>query len=120
MGCFLNPIVTDVVGLRSGCESGKGGKEGIWKEAPSLMLGFPKPTVREGVADGYSSVNFCRCRDSAHHWEEDNVPDRVGTRDQHNQAVHPQTQTAGRRHAMFEGVDKIFVDRMSFLIAGGS
>src|SRR5690242_5944750 len=52
-----------------------------------------------------------------HLWKEKDISYRILIRKQHRQTVDPDTEPGSRRHAVFEGADKIFVQYLCLFVA---
>lgn len=55
-----------------------------------------------------------------HCGEQDHIPDGVGAAEHHGAAVDTEAQAAGRRHAVFQGQDKVLIHHVGLVVAVGA
>src|SRR3954470_3412923 len=55
----------------------------------------------------------------AHGWKQHDFADRAAPAEQHHQAVDPDADPTGRRHAVLEREQEALVERLGLLVAGG-
>jgi hypothetical protein len=86
---------------------------GVWmlRHAQHDKARIVDASLRFGIAD-QSGALF-----GSHLWKENHVANRVLTSDEHGQAVDADADASGRRHAILEGAQKVFVNRHGFIIA---
>ena len=67
----------------------------------------------------FSSFRVCffLCGFRFHSREEDDVADAGGVGHEHEETIKADAEAACRRHAVFEGGEEVFIDRMSFVVA---
>src|SRR5690625_4564251 len=53
----------------------------------------------------------------SHQWEKEDVPDRIRICHHHRKPVNPDSDTSCRRHTVFNGAQKVFINCHGFMIS---
>src|SRR5690625_6668070 len=53
----------------------------------------------------------------SHKWEKEDVPDRIRICHHHRKPVNPDSDTSCRRHTVFNGAQKVFINCHGFMIS---
>ncbi len=77
----------------------------------------PPATATGTAADARALAWQGSRRSVAHRGKQDDLADRVASRQQHDQAVDPQAHAAGGRHALLQRLDEALVEGLDLLLA---